>query len=136
MVSSIKELTEQRRVLAGGPMNWKQNACSLCYVNCGIEVKTEGRAITRVRGDKAHPHTAGYLCQKAQRLTWYGNHADRLTSPLRRRLDGTHEPIDWDTALAEIATRLHAVRDADRAAGRPGSFAYYGGRGQGNHSGG
>jgi anaerobic selenocysteine-containing dehydrogenase len=116
--------------------DWKQNACSLCYVNCGIEVKTEGRAITRVRGDKAHPHTAGYLCQKAQRLTWYGNHADRLTSPLRRRPDGTHEPIDWDTALAEIATRLHAIRDADRAAGRPGSFAYYGGGGQGNHSGG
>ncbi len=115
---------------------WKQNACSLCYVNCGIEVKTEGRAITRVRGDKAHPHTAGYLCQKAQRLTWYGNHADRLTSPLRRRPDGTHEPIDWGTALAEIATRLRSVRDADRAAGRPGSFAYYGGGGQGNHSGG
>ncbi len=115
---------------------WKQNACSLCYVNCGIEVKTEGRAITRVRGDKAHPHTAGYLCQKAQRLTWYGNHADRLTSPLRRRPDGTHEPIDWETALAEIATRLRSVRDADRAAGRPGSFAYYGGGGQGNHSGG
>jgi anaerobic selenocysteine-containing dehydrogenase len=116
--------------------DWKQNACSLCYVNCGIEVKTEGRAIVRVRGDKAHPHTAGYLCQKAQRLTWLGNHADRLTSPLRRRPDGTHEAIDWDTALGEIATRLQAIRDADRAAGRPGSFAYYGGGGQGNHSGG
>ncbi len=115
---------------------WKQNACSLCYVNCGIEVKTEGRAITRVRGDKAHPHTAGYLCQKAQRLTWYGNHADRLTTPLRRRPDGTHEPVDWDTALSEIAARLYAIRDADVAAGRPGSFAYYGGGGQGNHSGG
>jgi anaerobic selenocysteine-containing dehydrogenase len=116
--------------------DWKQNACSLCYVNCGIEVKTEGRAIVRVRGDKAHPHTAGYLCQKAQRLTWLGNHADRLTSPLRRRPDGTHEAIDWDTALGEIATRLQAIRDADRTAGRPGSFAYYGGGGQGNHSGG
>lgn len=116
--------------------DWKQNACGLCYVNCGIEVKTEGRAITRVRGDKAHPHTAGYLCQKAQRLTWYGNHADRLTSPLRRRPDGTHEPIDWGTALGEIATRLQAIRDADGAVGRPGSFAYYGGGGQGNHSGG
>jgi anaerobic selenocysteine-containing dehydrogenase len=67
--------------------DWKQNACSLCYVNCGIEVQTEGRAFTRVRGDKAHLHTASYICQKAQRLTFYGNHADRLTSPLRRRPD-------------------------------------------------
>ena len=115
---------------------WKRTACSLCYVNCGLEVRLEGRTIIRVRGDKAHPHTAGYLCQKAQRLTWYGRPADRVTTPLRRRADGTHEPIDWDTALSEIATRLHALRDADRAAGRPGSFAYYGGGGQGNHSGG
>ncbi|HTC79899.1 MAG TPA: molybdopterin oxidoreductase, partial [Acidimicrobiia bacterium] len=117
-------------------MNWKQNACSLCYVNCGIEVQTEGRAITRVRGDKAHPQTAGYICQKAQRLPFYGTSADRLTSPLRRRPDGTHEPIDWDTAIGEIAARLRAIREADRAAGRPGSLAIYGGGGQGNHSGG
>ena len=120
--------------MAPGP--WKQNACSLCYVNCGIEVQTEGRAITRVRGDKAHPHSAGYICQKAQRLPFYGTGADRLTSPLRRRPDGTHEEIDWDTALTEIAERLHAIRDEDRAAGRPGSFGIYGGGGQGNHSGG
>jgi anaerobic selenocysteine-containing dehydrogenase len=115
---------------------WKQNACNLCYVNCGIEVKTDGRSITRVRGDKAHPHSAGYICQKAQRLTWYGNHADRLTTPLRRRPNGSHEPIDWATAIDEIAGRLAAIRGDDRAAARPGSFAYYGGGGQGNHSGG
>ena len=115
---------------------WKQNACSLCYVNCGVEVLTEGRRITRVRGDKAHPHSAGYICQKAQRLPFYGNTADRLTSPLRRRPDGSHEPIDWDTALGEIAQRLHAIREADAAAGRPGSLGIYGGGGQGNHSGG
>ncbi|WP_329055889.1 molybdopterin-dependent oxidoreductase [Amycolatopsis sp. NBC_01488] len=99
-------------------------------------MQLDGRKITRVRGDKAHPRSGGYLCQKAQRLTWYGDHEDRLTTPLRRRPDGTHEPIDWDTALTEIAAKLHAIRDADTAAGRPGSFAYVGGGGQGNHSGG
>ncbi|RSM36088.1 molybdopterin oxidoreductase [Amycolatopsis balhimycina DSM 5908] len=115
---------------------WQRTACSLCYLNCGLEVQLDGRKITRVRGDKAHPRSGGYLCQKAQRLTWYGDHEDRLTTPLRRRPDGTHEPIGWDTALTEIAAKLHAVRDADTAAGRPGSFAYVGGGGQGNHSGG
>jgi anaerobic selenocysteine-containing dehydrogenase len=116
--------------------DWHKTACSLCYLNCGLEVQLDGRAITRVRGDKAHPRSAGYLCQKAQRLTWYGNHGDRLTSPLRRLPGGGHEPIDWDTALREIAARLTAVRDADTEAGRPGSFSYVGGGGQGNHSGG
>lgn len=115
---------------------WHKTACSLCYVNCGLEVQLDGRAITKVRGDKAHPRSRGYLCQKAQRLTWLGNHGDRLDSPLRRAPDGTYERIEWPTALSEIAARLTEVRDADAAAGRPGSFAYVGGGGQGNHSGG
>ena len=80
---------------------WRPTACILCYVNCGIEVMTEGRGITRVRGDKAHPSTQGYLCQKAQRLNFYQNHADRLTTPLRRRADGSFAAIDWDTWMLD-----------------------------------
>jgi anaerobic selenocysteine-containing dehydrogenase len=101
-------------------------------VNCGIEVQTEGRHIVRVRGDRAHPSTRGYLCQKAQRLDFYQNHADCLTTPLRRRTDGTFEPLDWDTALAEIAQRLNELH---RTCGGQ-AFALYGGGGQGNHLGG
>src|SRR5207253_4711379 len=72
---------------------WRPTACNLCYVNCGIEVVTEGRRIVKIRGDKAHPDTKGYACQKALRLDYYQNQADRLTSPLRRRANGTFEPI-------------------------------------------
>jgi anaerobic selenocysteine-containing dehydrogenase len=111
---------------------WHATACILCYVNCGIEVLTEGRSIVRVRGDKAHPSTGGYLCQKAQRLNFYQNHADRLTTPLRRRADGTFEAITWDTAFAEIAQRLNTLRS--QYGGQ--AFAFYGGGGQGNHLGG
>lgn len=111
---------------------WKRTACILCYVNCGLEVATEDRAIVRVRGDRANGRSQGYLCQKAQRLHWYGNHADRLTSPLRRRPDGTHEPVSWATALREIAARLNAIRAAHGSE----AFAFYGGGGQGNHLGG
>ena len=111
---------------------WKPTACILCYINCGVEVATHERAIVRVRGDKAHPSTHGYLCQKAQRLNFYQNHADRLATPLRRRADGGFDEIDWETALTEIAQRLNALRKA------PGgqAFAFYGGGGQGNHLGG
>jgi anaerobic selenocysteine-containing dehydrogenase len=109
---------------------WRQTACNLCYVNCGIEVMTEGRRMVKIRGDKAHPDTKGYACQKALRLDYYQNHADRLTSPLRRRADGTFEPITWDTAIVEIAERLNQIRS--RYGGN--AFALYGGGGQGNHS--
>jgi anaerobic selenocysteine-containing dehydrogenase len=112
--------------------DWHSTACILCYVNCGIEVLTEGRDIVRVRGDKAHPSTHGYLCQKAQRLNFYQNHADRLTTPLRRRPDGGFEAIDWDTAFTEIAQRLKKIQSEYGSK----AFAFYGGGGQGNHLGG
>ena len=55
---------------------------------------------------RAHPASEGYACEKAQRLDYYQNGRDRLTTPLRRRADGTFEPIDWDTAIREIAAQL------------------------------
>ena len=85
-----------------------------------------------MRGDNANQRSRGYLCQKPQRLQWYGDHADRLTTPLRRRPDGTHESTAWETALGEIAARLNALRAEHGAE----AFAFYGGGGQGNHLGG
>ncbi|HMC05641.1 MAG TPA: molybdopterin-dependent oxidoreductase [Actinomycetota bacterium] len=114
---------------------WRQTACALCYINCGIEVRLggeDGRRFERIRGDKAHPASQGYTCQKALRLDHYQNGRHRLTSPMRRRPDGTYEEIDWDTAIAEVAAGLQGV--IDRHGGE--TILYYGGGGQGNHLGG
>ena len=111
---------------------WHQTACVLCSINCGIEVKTDGREIVRVRGDKSHPASKGYTCEKGLRVNFYQNARDRLTSPLRRRDDGTFEEVDWTTAITEIAARFTEVKDAHGGQ----SIMYYGGGGQGNHLGG
>ncbi|GGS52626.1 molybdopterin oxidoreductase [Planobispora rosea] len=113
-------------------MDWKPTACVLCACNCGIEIRLDGRRFDRVRGDKAHPSSQGYTCEKPLRLDHYQNGADRLTHPLRRRPDGTFERVDWDTAIGEVAERFAAVRDAHGGE----SIFYYGGGGQGNHLGG
>src|SRR5688572_9627836 len=115
--------------------NWQQTACILCYINCGIEVRQggeDGRRFERIRGDKAHPASKGYTCEKALRLDHYQNGRHRLTNPLRRRPDGSFEEIDWDTAIAEVAERFAAVRDTHGGE----AIFYYGGGGQGNHLGG
>src|SRR4051794_37011263 len=111
---------------------WEPTACILCECNCGIEVQVEGRALSRIRGDKEHPGSRGYTCNKAMRLDRYQNGPHRLTTPLRRRPDGTHEEIGWDTAIAEIAAGFSRIRDAHGGE----SIFYYGGGGQGNHLGG
>src|SRR5215210_5806911 len=117
------------------PGEWHQTACILCECNCGIEVRlgADGRTFGRIRGDKAHPASKGYTCEKALRLDYYQNgRGERLLSPLRRRPDGTFEEIDWDTAIREVAERLATVRDDHGGE----SIVYYGGGGQGNHLGG
>src|SRR5205085_2319683 len=95
---------------------WHPTACILCECNCGIEVRLggeDGRRFERIRGDKAHPASKGYTCEKALRLDHYQNgRSGRILNPLRRRADGTFEEIDWDTAIAEIADRLRAVQHA------------------------
>lgn len=108
---------------------WTTGACILCAINCGLEIGTEGRRITKVRGDRSHPTSKGYVCEKATRLDYYQNGKDRLTSPLRRRDDGTFEEVDWDTAIAGVARDLAAVRDAHGGE----AIFHYGGGAQGNH---
>jgi len=111
------------------PSPWRESACILCSINCGIEVQLEGRRVARVRGDKRHPASQGYTCEKPARLDHYQNGRDRIATPLRRGADGGFEPIDWDTAIREVAERLVAIRDAHGG----DKILYYGGGGQGNH---
>jgi anaerobic selenocysteine-containing dehydrogenase len=112
---------------------WRQSACILCECNCGIEIRLGADGgFERIRGDKAHPGSQGYTCEKALRLAHYQGGKDRLLHPLRRRPDGTYEEVDWDTAIREVAERFAAVRAAHGGE----SIFYYGGGGQGNHLGG
>ena len=108
---------------------WQPTACMICSMNCGIEVLTDSGRITRVRPDQNHPVSKGYVCEKAQRMDAYQQGRDRLTSPMRRKPDGSYEAVDWDTAIREVAAGLAAVRDAHGGE----SIFYYGGGGQGNH---
>ncbi len=114
---------------------WKKSACILCSLNCGLEIKTgggDGRQILKVRGDKEHPVSQGYICNKAARLNYYQNSQDRLRHPLRRKADGSYEEIDWDTAIREISAKLKMIQETHGG----DKILYYGGGGQGNHLGG
>jgi anaerobic selenocysteine-containing dehydrogenase len=115
------------------PTEWKTTACILCECNCGLEIGLggeDGRRFERIRGDKRHPASKGYTCEKPLRLDRYQNgRAERPLRPLRRRPDGGYDEIDWDTAIAEISQRLQAI-GAEHGGE---SIFYYGGGGQGNH---
>ena len=67
---------------------WSPTACILCECNCGIEVQLEDRTLARIRGDKAHPGTQGYTCNKAHAprpLPERSRPPDRTAAPPGRR---------------------------------------------------
>jgi anaerobic selenocysteine-containing dehydrogenase len=85
-----------------------------CPDSCGWEVTvTDGRAV-KLRGRADHPFSQGELCPKVNRFLDRVYSPDRVLHPLRRvgtKGAGAFEQVSWDEALAEIATRLHAVID-------------------------
>jgi anaerobic selenocysteine-containing dehydrogenase len=84
-----------------------------CPDTCGLIVTVDGsgRAV-ELRGDREHPFTRGFLCQKVSRYLERVYHPGRLMHPLRRvgpKGAGRFEPISWDEAIATIAGKLREV---------------------------
>lgn len=85
-----------------------------CPDTCGIVVTVDpatGRAID-LRGDKDHPFTRGFLCQKVANYLDRVYHPERLLHPLRRigrKGEGKFERIGWDEAVQEIANRFRQI---------------------------
>ena len=115
--------------------DWQPTACNLCYANCGILVKTggpDGRSIIKVKGDRDHPASRGYICNKAAQINFYQSAKDRIAQPQRRRADGGYDTISWDLAIQEIAQKMAAIKETHGG----DKIFRYGGGGQGNHLGG
>ncbi len=91
-------------------------ACNLCYANCGVLVQLDdtGTQIVKVRGDKAHPVSKGYTCNKAARINFYQNGKDRLTTPLRRRKMAHLRPSIGTRQSAEVAAGLSKRQERTR----------------------
>jgi anaerobic selenocysteine-containing dehydrogenase len=86
-----------------------------CPDSCGWTVTVDDGVAVKMRGRADHPYSAGELCPKVNRFLDRVYSPDRILHPLRRvgpKGSAEFEPISWDDALAEIATRLHAAIDA------------------------
>jgi anaerobic selenocysteine-containing dehydrogenase len=84
--------------------------CRICEAACGLlaDLDASGQPV-RLRPDRAHPVSQGFVCAKGTRFLEVAEHPERLVSPLRRRADGAYERITWDEAMAFLAQRLRPI---------------------------
>jgi len=97
-------------------------ACNLCEAICGLEIRTQGREILSIRGDKDDPVSQGYICPKATALADIHNDPDRLRAPLRK-IDGEWHEIGWDEAFEYAAQAIVALQEQHG----PDSVAFFAG---------
>jgi anaerobic selenocysteine-containing dehydrogenase len=90
-----------------------KSVCPLdCPDTCSMLVTVKDGVAVELRGDPDHRFTRGFLCQKMARYLERVYSPDRLLRPLRRagrKGQGRFEPITWDEALGEIASRFAAI---------------------------
>lgn len=86
------------------------SVCRFCHAGCAVLVDIDEQgAPVRVRGDKDNPVYGGFTCEKGRQLPAQHRHPDRLLQSMRRRPDGTHEPVASSMAMDEVAAKLAAI---------------------------
>ncbi|HLW66453.1 MAG TPA: molybdopterin oxidoreductase family protein [Gemmataceae bacterium] len=86
-----------------------------CPDTCSMVVQVQDGKAIDLRGDKEHPFTRGFLCQKVSRYLERVYHADRLKYPMKRigpKGQGSFTRISWDEAVATIAERFRQITDS------------------------
>ncbi|MFO0956193.1 MAG: molybdopterin-dependent oxidoreductase [Isosphaeraceae bacterium] len=95
-----------------------KNVCPLdCPDTCSMQVTVRDGVAVDLRGDKTHPFTRGFLCQKMARYLDRVYSPERILHPLRRvgpKGSGRFEPISWDAAISAIAGQFRASGNTGR----------------------
>ena len=93
----------------------RRTVCCGCAQQCGVLVHVgEGGSINRITGDREHPTSAGFICQKGSTAHALHYDASRLHRPLKRqgsRGSGEWQEIEWEQALDEIAATIERLVD-------------------------
>ena len=89
--------------------------CAICSPanNCGVNAYVKDGKMIKLEGMDEHPASKGRLCVKGLSGRQFAYREDRILTPLRRtgeRGEGKFEPITWEEAYREIASRLNAAK--------------------------
>jgi anaerobic selenocysteine-containing dehydrogenase len=114
------ELTRGGRSIGrttGAPRIAVPTVCRFCPACCGILAYLEDGVLVKIEGNPKDPNARGGICPKGLAGVQLFAQPSRLLRPLRRvgpRGSGRWEPVDWEEALTELASRLAEIRAGDQ----------------------
>ncbi|HEX2711095.1 MAG TPA: 2Fe-2S iron-sulfur cluster-binding protein, partial [Candidatus Acidoferrales bacterium] len=91
-------------------MKYVPTICAHCSNGCKTTLSVRNNEILRSNNRDLSGINGEFLCAKGRFGFDFTRHLERLKRPLVRRI-GVLEPADWEEALAEVASRLHQVRE-------------------------
>jgi anaerobic selenocysteine-containing dehydrogenase len=83
-----------------------------CPDTCSMVVTVEDGRAVKLKPDKDHPFTDGFLCQKVTRYLERVYHPDRLKYPLLRtgpKGSGQFRRISWDEAIDRVVNEFQTI---------------------------
>jgi anaerobic selenocysteine-containing dehydrogenase len=119
--SNLLQYDFTRQSAALQPDQITASACQFCNSLCRLKVHIKNGRIIDIQGEPDDPVQAGGLCVKGPMMAQLVYNRYRLRTPFKRvggekgSPDSKFEPISWDDALAVIADKLLALRDAGEA---------------------
>ena len=90
-------------------MQYVPTVCAHCSNGCKTTLSVRNNEIIRANNRDLSGYNAEFLCAKGRFGFDFTRHPKRLRQPLVRR-NGVLEPATWEDAMAEVASRLAAVR--------------------------
>ncbi len=117
------EVFRQRWGEGPGLETFKFSICRQCPASCGLRVRLVDGDARKLDGNPLCPIARGTTCPKGQAGLQALYNPDRLLGPVKRvgkRGEGQWERISWKDALAEVQSKLSALR----AAGNPHGVAW------------
>src|SRR4030042_4413706 len=92
----------------------KKSICTFCAGNCAVLVHVKDGQVLKIEGNKEHPISRGFICERPKYAARWLYHPDQLKYPLKRageKGQNKWERLTWPQALDEIAEKLGGLQD-------------------------